>query len=141
MRKVSLSTLGPIVALLVFMPSASALASTLTDFQARLALTALCLGQSEAQLRAQPLSSVTATVPEALASWLALVSENVSGLARTASAGAATDDQKKVMADGLNAVALTLHDHAALARNRGFEAAASALGALEAACRTAVQRL
>lgn len=140
MRQMLLSRLVPIVTLLVFLPSASG-ASTLTDFQARLVLTTLCLGQFEAQLRAQPLSSVTASAPEPVASWLALVAENVSGLARTASAGGATDDQKKVMADGLNAVALVVRDHAALARNRGFEAAASALGTLEAACRAAVERL
>ena len=141
MRQMLLSRLVPIVTLLVFLPSASAGASTLTDFQARLVLTTLCLGQFEAQLRAQPLSSVTASAPEPVASWLALVAENVSGLARTASAGGATDDQKKVMADGLNAVALLVRDHAALALNRGFEAAASALGTLEVGCRAAVERL
>jgi hypothetical protein len=141
MHKATLSTLRPIVVLLAFLAPRAAAASTLTDFQARLKLTSLCLGQSELQLRALPHSSVSVSASEVVASWQALVLENVAGLAQTASNGGPTDDQKKVMADGLNAIANVLRDHAALARNRGLEAVAFSLTALEATCRSAVGRL
>lgn len=141
MRKLALRTLGPVLTLLALLPAAEARPSTLTDFQARQVLTTLCLGQSEILLRAQPVSSVSVPAPEPVASWLALVSESVSALARTASAGAPTKEQRKIMADGLNAVAAMLRDHEALARNRGYEGAASMLAGLESTCRAALERL
>ncbi len=141
MRKLSRAAFGSVLAASTFLLAASARASTLSDFQARFTLTSLCLGQSELVLRGQPVSSGETPTPEAVVSWIALVSENVGDLAQTASRGGVTNEQKKTMAGGLNAVAAILRDHAALAHNRGFEAAASTLAALEATCRSAIGRL
>src|SRR6266545_1093610 len=141
MRKLSRAAFGSVLAASTFLLAASARASTLSDFQARFTLTSLCLGQSELVLRGQPVSSGETPTPEAVDSWIALVSENVGDLAQTASRGGVTNEQKKTMAGGLNAVAAILRDHAALAHNRGFEAAASTLAALEATCRSAIGRL
>jgi len=74
-------------------------------------------------------------VPEALGSYLTLLSENVSALASAASARV-TDEQRKAMAEGLKGVATQLKDFTELANNRGLTPAASAFSVLETSCRS-----
>lgn len=112
-------------------------ASPISDFQARLAQTSWSLQQMESLLRAQPQSTVPVATPEAVASYLTLVSENVSALGAL-TAEPVTDEQRRVMADGLKSIVSTLKDEISLANNRGLTAIASALGALETGCRGAL---
>jgi len=129
------------LAVLAFLAAAhNASASPVTDFQARFVQTTWCLAQVEALVRVQPLSAVPVTVPEAIVSWMALVSEDVTGLVQ-ASPGGATDEQKKVIATGLKTTAATLQDLSSLARNRGLDATVLTLDALGSSCRMTLARL
>lgn len=110
-------------------------ASPASDFAARLAQTGWSLQQLEGLLRALPQSAVATPTPEAVVSYLALVSENVSALAAE-SAERTTDEQRRVMGEGWKALASLLKDQSSLATNRGLIAVASALGSLETTCRT-----
>ncbi len=125
---------------LAFLNSRGAEASLISDFQARLAQTTWVLSQTEALVRSQPHSAVPVSSPEALASYLTLLSENVTALAATA-ANRGSDEQRKVMAEGLKAIATSLKDQASLSGSRGLTATASALGVLETSCRNALAQL
>jgi hypothetical protein len=115
-------------------------ATALSDFQARLAQTVWSVQQSEAILRTLPPSSVSVSVPDGLASYASLVTENVTALTSNATVRDLSDADRKAMADGLNAVAVLLRDQSALAANRGL---ATGLGfaPAEQACRAAVAQL
>jgi len=129
------------LAVLAFLAAAhNSSASPLTDFQARLVQTTWCLAHVEALVRGQPPSAVPVTAPEAIVSWTALVSEDVTGLVQ-ASAGGTTDEQKRVIATGLKTTAGTLQDLSSLARNRGLDATVLTLDALGSSCRMALGRL
>jgi hypothetical protein len=130
--------LVPSLLTLLLVPAASA--STLADFQARFAQTVWSIQQSEAILRTLPQSSASVSVPDGLASYAYLVSENVAALASAATARDLSDADRKAMADGLNAVAVLLRDQAALAGNRGL-AAGVGFASAEQACRSAVSQL
>lgn len=115
-------------------------ASVMSDFQARLAQAAWSLQAVEGILRAQPLSPVAVPTPDALASHLTLLSENVSALA-AASSVRATDEQRKTMAEGLKATATQLKDLGALAVHRGLTQASTTAASLESSCRAAIASL
>ena len=119
---------------------ATAGASTLSDFQARLAQTVWSIQQSEAILRTLPPSAVSVGVPDGLASYAALVSENVAALTSAATVRDLSDADRKAMSDGLLAVAVLLKDQSSLAGNRGL-ATALAFGPAEQSCRSAVAQL
>jgi len=121
------------VLLLLAVPRGS-IASTASDFQARLAQTGWCLARAEAILRSQPESAVPVPTPEALDSYLALASENVMTLASFASARV-TDEQRRIITEGLRATARMVRDEVSLANNRGLTAAAAALSVIESSCR------
>jgi hypothetical protein len=121
--------------------SSSLFASPVSDFQARLAQTAWNLHQTEALLRAQPQSSgAAAATPEALGSYLALLSENTSAL-NALTTQKMTDEQRRVMAEGLRSIGGALRDQVSLANNRGLNAASLALSLLETNCRSAFSAL
>jgi len=128
------------VALFLLLDVSIVRASAVSDFQARLTQTLWNIQQTEIIVRSLPLSTASMPTPEGLASYLGLLSENVEALTR-AGAGAATDEQRRVMAEGLKSVATALRDLAALAANRGLTTAASTLAALETSCRAAMTRL
>lgn len=115
-------------------------ASAISDFEARLTQTSWSLQHMEGLLRAQPHSAVPLATPEALVSFMTLLSENATALTGHAS-NRGTDEQRRIMAEGLKAVATTTKDIASLATNRGLTALASALGALETSCRSAIVQL
>jgi hypothetical protein len=127
------------VALTALLLAAPAGASTLSDFQARLAQTVWSIQQSEAILRTLAPSAVPVGVPDGLASYASLVSENVAALTAAATVRDPSDADRKAMADGLLAVALLLKDQSSLASNRGL-ATALAFGPAEQSCRSAVAR-
>lgn len=110
--------------------------ASISDFQARLAQTIWCVAQTEAIVRSLPESSTPVPVPEGLGSYLVLVSENVNALTASASMRA-TDEQRRILAEGLKATARNLRDQVSLANNRGLTAAASVLSQLESSCRAA----
>lgn len=118
----------------------AALASVMSDFQARLAQTAWSLQTVEGILRAQPLSQVAVSTPDALASHLTLLSENVSALV-AASSSRATDEQRRTMAEGLKGMATQMKDLSALGMHRGLTVPASTLLSLESSCRAAIASL
>lgn len=115
-------------------------ASPVSDFQARFAQTVWSAQQTEAILRTLPQSAMSVSTPEGLASYLALLSENVAALTGAASR-AATDEQRKAVAEGIGVVATALHDQSALAGNRGLLGAVATLADLEESCRGAVSQL
>lgn len=115
-------------------------ASSVSDFQARLAQTNWNLQATERILRGFELSAVAQPTPEGLGSYLTLLSENVTALTALATPRA-TDEQRRVMAEGLKSVATHLKDQTSLAQNRGLNAAASVLSRLEASCRSAIGTL
>jgi len=119
---------------LLFGSSRGFAASPISDFQARLAQTLWCMGQAEAILRSQPESSVPVPTPEALTSYLTLTSENVAALAEFASAHV-SDEQRRIIAEGLRAAARTLRDELSLANNRGLTGASATISTLESSCR------
>lgn len=127
-------------ALSTFLLASPAAASPLSDFQARLAQTVWAIQQTEAILRTLPQTAVSGSVPDGLASYAALASENVASLTGAATLRDLSDSDRKAMADGLNAIAVLLKDQTALAGNRGV---ATGLGftPAEQACRAAVAQL
>ncbi|MEO8431699.1 MAG: hypothetical protein ABI592_09345 [Acidobacteriota bacterium] len=116
-------------------------ASAISDFQARMAQTVWSAQQTEAILRTLPQSTRSVSTPEGLASYFALLNENVAALTGSATARGATDEQRKSVADGLGMLATALHDQAALAGNRGLFGAVATLNELEETCRAAVSQL
>lgn len=125
---------------ILFAPAAPAAASPLSDFQARLAQTVWAIQQTEAVLRTLPQTTASVSVPDGLASYAALVSENVAALTGAATVRDLSDADRKAMADGLNAIAVLLRDQSALAGNRGLSAGLGFAPA-EQACRAAVAQL
>lgn len=138
MRRVVRSLAGS--ALAVMLLARPAAATPVSDFQARLAQTLWSLQQTEAILRTVPQTSATVSVPDGLASYASLLSENVTALTGAATVRELSDADRKVMADGLSAVATFLRDLASLAANRGLSGALS-LGTAEQSCRSAVIQL
>ena len=129
------------LSLAVLTTAAAASASPLSDFQARFAQTLWCIQQTEAVLRTLPQSSTLAvSLPDGLASFSGLVSENVASLAGATTGRELSDADRKAMADGLNAIAVLLRDQQALAGNRGLAPALSFASA-EQSCRAAVAQL
>ena len=116
-RRVVRFLAGPSLAVVLLARPAAA--TPVSDFQARLAQTVWSIQQTEAILRTVPQTSATISVPDGLASYASLLSENV-----TALTGAAT----------------FLRDLASLAANRGLSGALS-LGTAEQSCRSAVVQL
>ncbi len=119
----------------------SATASLLSDFQARLAQTFWSAHQTEAILRTLPQSTAAVSTPDGLSSYAALLSENIASLNTGATVRLATDEQRRVLAEGLQALASMLHDQTALATNRGLTALVSTLQSLEESCRTTIAQL
>ena len=74
--------------------------------------------------------------PDGLASYVALLAENVAALTRSPRPGASTDADRKAFADGLRAVAAALQDQAALAGNRGLLGTVASSSSLEETCRS-----
>lgn len=140
-HELSRRRIGSLLAALALLSAARpASASVLTDFQARLAQATWCLSQTEILVRAQAVSATPVATPEGIISWMALVAENVAGLVQT-SGGAATDEQKKLVAAGLKGTAATLQDLSSLAQNRGLQAVALAFDAHGSSCQAALRRL
>jgi hypothetical protein len=121
-------------AAMVLSLAGNASGSTVSDFQARMAQTLWNLQAVEGQLKAQPISSRQAAAPEMLRSFLELLSENVGALAARASSRA-TEDQKKLMWEGLKTVAANLRDLSSMGAHRGLAEVASQLSDLEKDCR------
>lgn len=137
--RTSLSRVAALLLLLLFLALAphSARASAMSDFQARLAQTQWNVQALEGLVKGQRPSTRAVATPEAIDSFLVLLSENVAGL--TAAAGArVTDEQRRVFAEGLRSAATQLRDLAPVASHRGLAAAASEIARLEAACRLAL---
>ena len=138
MRRVVRSLAGP--ALAVTLLARPAAATPVSDFQARLAQTVWSAQQTEAILRTVPQTSASVSVPDGLASYAGLLSENVAALTGFATARELSDADRKTMGDGLSAIASLLRDLASLAANRGLSGALS-LGTAEQSCRSAVVQL
>lgn len=131
----------PVVGTIWLFLSAPAGASLLSDFQARLAQTVWTAQQTEVILRTLPPSAMPASTPEGLASYAALLAENTAALNAAVNARGSTDDQRRVMADGLTTVATALQDQMALAANRGLLGLVSTLSSLREGCRSAIAQL
>ena len=136
-RRASIPAVGAVWLLL----SASAGASLLSDFQARLAQTVWAAQQTEVILRTLPPSAMPASTPDGLASYAALLAENGAALDAAATARGSTDEQRRVMADGLQAVSTALQDQMALAGNRGLLGLVSTLSSLREGCRSTIAQL
>ena len=136
-RRASIPAVGTMWLLL----SAPAGASLLSDFQARLAQTFWAAQQTEVILRTLPPSAMPASTPDGLASYAALLSENAAALNTAANARGSTDEQRRVMADGLQTVATALQDQMSLAGNRGLLGLVSTLSSLREGCRSAIAQL
>jgi hypothetical protein len=136
-RRASIPAVGAVWLLL----SASAGASLLSDFQARLAQTVWAAQQTEVILRTLPPSATPASTPDGLASYAALLAENTAALNAAATARGSTDEQRRVMADGLQAVSTALQDQMALAGNRGLLGLVSTLSSLREGCRSTIAQL
>jgi hypothetical protein len=126
--------LGAAVAAVLLLLSETAYGSIVSAFQARMAQTLWNLQTVEGQVKAQPVSSRPASVPEMLRSFVELLSENVGALTARASAPA-TNEQKRVMTDGLKTVAASLRDLSSMSAHRGLSEVASELSNLERDCR------
>ncbi|MDQ2871043.1 MAG: hypothetical protein M3S32_09890 [Acidobacteriota bacterium] len=116
-------------------------ASILSDFQARFAQTMWAAQQTEAILRTLPHSAGAVSTPEGLSSYAALLAENVAALNALVTVRTVTDEQRRALADGLQAVSSTLHDQGALAANRGLSGLVSNLSSLEESCRSTLAQL
>jgi hypothetical protein len=116
-------------------------ASTAADFQARLAQTIWAAQQTEAILRSLPQTSSPVSTPDGLASYVALLGENVAALNSLAASRPLTDADRKAFADGLRAVSASLQDQAALAGNRGLVGTVSSLSSFVETCRSSVAQL
>ena len=136
-RRASIPAVGAIWLLL----STSVGASLLSDFQARLAQTFWAAQQTEVILRTLPPSAMPASTPDGLASYAALLAENAAALNAAVTARGSTDEQRRVMAEGLQAVATALQDQMALAGNRGLLGFVSTLSSLREGCRGAIAQL
>ena len=141
MRRFRTVPLPSAVLLSLALTPPAALASAASDYQARLAQTVWCAQQTEAILRTLPHSSIPVSAPDGLASYAALLSENVAALNALASFRDSTDEQRKAMGEGLHWLAGALHDQSALAANRGLTAALSMLSTLEEGCRSTLVQL
>lgn len=126
-----------VAVVLLSMAPFSASASSVSDFQARLAQTLWNVHAVEGLVKAQPASSRAVSTPEAIDSFLQLLGENVAGLTATAAARV-TDEQRRMFAEGIRSAATQLRDLAALSSHRGLTAAASEISRLEASCRLAL---
>jgi hypothetical protein len=120
--------------LLLFLAAAPAGASTVSDFQARLAQTQWNIQALEGMVKAQRASNRAVATPEAIDSFLQLLAENVATLNAYAAAKV-TDEQGRVIAEGLRSTATQLRDLGALTSHRGLSAAASEVSRLETSCR------
>ena len=136
-RRASIPAVGAVWLLL----SASAGASLLSDFQARLAQTVWAAQQTEVILRTLPPSAMPASTPDGLASYAALLAENAAALNAAVTTRGSTDEQRRVMADGLQAVSTALQDQMALAGNRGLLGLVSTLSSLREGCRSTIAQL
>ncbi|MCA1580278.1 MAG: hypothetical protein LC796_02585 [Acidobacteria bacterium] len=116
-------------------------ASIVSDFQARFAQTIWAAQQTEAILRALPQSASAVSTPEGLSSYAALLAENTAALNALATVGISTDEQRRALARGLQAVASALHDQSALAANRGLSGLVSNLSSLEESCRSTLAQM
>lgn len=123
-----------------FLAPAASSASPVAEFQARLAQTYWNLQAVEGLVRAFEIGSDLQPTPDALAAHLTLLSENVAALDALAAARL-TNEQKRLVADGLKGVAGRLKDQTVLAVNRGLGAAASTFAQLESSCRSAIRLL
>jgi hypothetical protein len=128
-----------VVVLVVMLASAAAplAASPMSDFQARLAQTRWNIQALEGMARAQPASRRAAPTPEALDSFLGLLAENVGALTAFSSVKA-TDEQARVIVEGIRTTAGQLQDLAAVISHRGFTGAAAEAQRLETTCRLAI---
>jgi hypothetical protein len=124
-------------AVLFVFAAAPVAASPMSDFQARLAQTHWNIQVLEGITRAQRASRRAAPTPEAIDSFLGLLAENVGALTAFASAKV-TDEQSRVIAEGIRTTAGQLRDLTALISNRGFSSAAAEAQRLETSCRLAI---
>lgn len=118
---------------LVAQSSAAASASPIASFEARLAQTQWNLQIVEGLVRSIEVDSETQATPDALAAYLALLTENVGALNSLAAANLTTE-QKRVVAAHLKGMAGRLKDQALLAGSRGLPGAVSSLQQLESSC-------
>ena len=124
-------------AFLIAFAAAPLAASPTSDFQARLAQTQWNIQVLEGITNAQRASRRAAPAPEAIDSFLALLAENVGALTAFSNAKV-TDEQGRVIAEGIRTTAGQLRDLTALMSNRGFSSAAAEAQRLEASCRLAL---
>ena len=123
--------------LLVLLAASPLAASSMSDFQARLAQAQWNIQSLEGMVRAQRASSRTVATPEAIGSFLELLAENVGALTAFSSAKV-TDEQRRVIAEGIRSTAGQLRDLSAMVSHRGFSTAAAETQRLEASCRLAI---
>jgi hypothetical protein len=123
--------------LLALFPAAAAEASTVSDFQARLAQTHWNIQALEGMVKAQRASARAVPTPEAIDSFLQLLAENVAAL-NVYAAAKVTDEQGRVIAEGLRSAATQLRDLGSVTTHRGLAAAASEVSRLETTCRLAL---
>ena len=112
-------------------------ASAMSDFQARLAQTQWNIQSVEGMVRAQRASSRAVATPEAIESFLDLLTGNVGALTAFSSAKV-TDEQGRVIAEAIRSTAGQLRDLSAMISHRGFSGAAAETQRLEASCRVAI---
>ena len=134
MRRVP-TTIASLLFLLLTSPSLAA--SPISDFQARLAQTQWNIQSVEGMVRAQRASSRTVATPEAISSFLELLTENVGALTAFSSAKM-TAEQGRVIAEGIRSTAGQLRDLSAMISHRGFSNAAAEMQRLEASCRLSI---
>ena len=116
-------------------------ASPVADFQARFAQTIWAAQQTEAILRSLPQTSSPVSTPDGLASYVALLGENVAALTGLAASRPLTDADRKAFADGLRVVSASLQDQAALAGNRGLTGSVSSFSSFLESCRSSIAQL
>lgn len=134
MRRV-LTTIASL--LLVLFAAAPLTASPISDFQARLAQTQWNIQSVEGMVRSQRASSRAVATPEAIESFLELLTGNVSALTAFSSAKVTTE-QGRVIAEGIRSTAGQLRDLSAMISHRGFSSAAAETQRLEASCRVVI---
>ncbi|MEP6767172.1 MAG: hypothetical protein ABJC61_00785 [Acidobacteriota bacterium] len=140
MRRLSRPSTLAALAMTLLMP-VSLTASILSDFQARFAQTIWAAQRTEAIVRSLPHSASAVSTPEGLSSYAALLAENTAALNALASVRTSTDEQRRVIADGLQTIASALHDQSALAANRGLSGLVSHLTLLEESCRSTMAQM
>ncbi|MFN2386060.1 MAG: hypothetical protein ABR576_07205 [Thermoanaerobaculia bacterium] len=112
-------------------------ASPMSDFQARLAQTQWNIQIVEGLVKRQRASRREASAPESIESFLQLLAENVGALTAFSSSKV-TDEQSRVIAEGIRTIAGELRDLTALISHRGFSSAAAEAQRLETTCRVAI---